>query len=99
MKVSDKIDAEFINESVFRITDKLRKDEVFYKGGLIILSGVNDDVSKKLQSIDRLTGIVDSYVLKKDMKKALLYTALLRKKVSGFIKEVKDTKIVLPSAY
>lgn len=94
---SDKVDAEFINRSVFRINDKLNDKTVFYKCGVIFLSGINSSLETELKKIDNLTGVIDLLLIKNDIKKALLYTTLLKKKMSEFINKVNETEIDLPA--
>lgn len=97
MKISEKIDAEYINRIIFRSADKIKKDSVFYKCGLLILSGNGGDAEKKLKHIDCITGTADHFVLKGEMKRALLYAALLKRKVDKFTEEINNTEIILPS--
>ncbi len=85
MNVSEKVDAEFINASTFKITDKLYKKENLYNFGLLLLSGDNNELEAKIRFIDSLSGRIDLYIMKNDMKKALVYTVLLRKKVNSII--------------
>ena len=95
---SDKVDAEFINRAVFRINDKLNDKAVFYKCGLVFLSGCDSSLETELKKIDNLTGMIDLLLLRNDIKKALLYTTLLKKKMSEFINKVNQIEIDLPVA-
>ena len=63
---SDKVDAEFINRAVFRINDKLNDKAVFYKCGLVFLSGCDSSLETELKKIDNLTGMIDLLLLKND---------------------------------
>ncbi|MGN0583565.1 MAG: hypothetical protein ACI4KB_12780 [Oscillospiraceae bacterium] len=98
MKISDKIDAEYINRKVFRLNEEIKKESFFYKCGLLILSGNGAETEKKIKHIDCISGIADRYVLKGEMKRALLYAALLKRKVNQLTEEVKKAEITLPSA-
>lgn len=98
IRISEKSDAEFINDAVFRTGDLLKKDTVFYKSGLLFLSGNNVYLENEMKKIDYITGVTDSFILKNDMKKALLYAALLRRKVLKYIDTVNRTEIVLPAS-
>lgn len=97
MKISDKIDAEYINGKVFRLSESLKKESFFYKCGLLILSGNGAETEKKIKHIDCISGIADRYVLKGEMKRALLYAALLKRKVKQLTEEVKCSEIILPA--
>ena len=77
VNISEKITAEVINRSVFSVSDRLKEDTVFYKSGLLILSGKGGELEKDIKHIDRIAGIADHFVVKGEMKKALLYAALL----------------------
>lgn len=98
MNISEKINAEYINSFAFRAADSIKKDSVFYKCGIIILSGKGMELENKIKRIDRIAGVVDHYVLKNEMKRALLYTALLRKKVKDLIEEADKTVVDLPAS-
>ena len=98
MKISDKIDAEYINRKVFRLNEEIKKESSFYKCGLLVLSGKGTETEKKIIHIDCISGIADRYVLKGEMKRALLYAALLKRKVNQLTEEVKKAEITLPSA-
>lgn len=96
MKISEKINAEYINNLVFKANDAVKNDSVFYKSGLLLLSGNGAEIEKKIKRIDRITGVVDYYIIKNEMKRALLYTALLRKKIKDFTEEVDKSEVILP---
>lgn len=98
MNISEKFDAEVINRAVFRANDALKKDSVFYKCGLVILSGNGKEFEQDIKHIDRITGVIDHFTLRGEMKKALLYTKLLNKKVNELIEKTEKTEVVLPSA-
>ncbi len=93
MRVSDRTDAEFINSAVFRITNKMYSYSAMYKIGFILLSKTNNSLAGKIRYIDFITGRIDSYIINNDMKKALIYTMLLNKKVSIVINELKNTDV------
>ena len=95
MNVSEKVDAEFINSITFKITDKLYKKENLYKLGLILLSGDKSELEAKIRFVDALSGRIDLYIMKNDMKKALVYTVLLRKKVNSIIDMINKKEIDL----
>ncbi len=97
MKVSENVDAEFINNAVFRITKQLYKKNIMYKTGFILLSGNETDLEKKIAFIDFLIGRIDLYVIKNEMRKALVYTALLKKKTNIFLNEIDKKNISLPN--
>ena len=96
MNISEKITAEVINRSVFSVSDRLKEDTVFYKSGLLILSGKGGELEKDIKHIDRIAGIADHFVVKGEMKKALLYAALLKRKVNDFVEKVNSTEVELP---
>ena len=96
MKISEKINAEYINNLVFKANDAVKNDSVFYKSGLLLLSGSGAEIEKKIKRIDRITGVVDYYIIKNEMKRALLYTALFRKKIKDFTEEVDKSEVILP---
>ncbi|MBP1568345.1 MAG: hypothetical protein J6U36_06860 [Oscillospiraceae bacterium] len=96
MNISEKITAEAINRSVFMVSDRLKEETVFYKSGLLILSGKGGELEKDIKHIDRIAGIADHFVVKGEMKKALLYAALLKKKVNDFVEKVNSTEVELP---
>ncbi|MBP0978162.1 MAG: hypothetical protein J6W65_02865 [Oscillospiraceae bacterium] len=96
MNISEKITAEAINRSVFMVSDRLKEEKVFYKSGLLILSGKGGELEKDIKHIDRIAGIADHFVVKGEMKKALLYAALLKKKVNDFVEKVNSTEVELP---
>ena len=96
VNISEKITAEVINRSVFSVSDRLKEDTVFYKSGLLILSGKGADLEKDIKHIDRIAGVADHFVVKGEMKKALLYAALLKKKVNDFVEKVNSTELELP---
>ena len=96
VNISEKITAEVINRSVFSVSDRLKEDTVFYKSGLLILSGKGGELEKDIKHIDRIAGIADHFVVKGEMKKALLYAALLKKKVNDFVEKVNSTEVELP---
>lgn len=98
MKISEKINAEYINNLVFKSNDSIKKDSVFYKCGLMLLSGNGTEIEKKLKRVDRITGVIDHYIIRNEMKRALLYTALLRKKVKDLTEEVDKAEIELPAS-
>lgn len=98
MNISEKFDAEKINGAVFKISDSLKKDSVFYKCGLIILSGNGKEFEDDLKRIDRISEVIDYFVLKGNMKKALLYTKLLKKKTDEFTDKTEKAEVILPSA-
>lgn len=98
MNISSKIDAEAVNREVFRANDSLKKDTVFFKSGLIILSGNGEELEKEIKHIDRISGVIDYFILKDNMKKALLYTALLKRKINQFSDKVNAAEVVLPVA-
>ena len=96
MNISEKITAEAINRSVFMVSDRRKEETVFYKSGLLILSGKGGELEKDIKHIDRIAGIADHFVVKGEMKKALLYAALLKKKVNDFVEKVNSTEVELP---
>ena len=96
MNISEKITAEVINRSVFSVSDRLKEDTVFYKSGLLILSGKGAELEKDIKHIDRIAGVADHFVIKGEMKKALLYAALLKKKVNDYVEKVNGTEVELP---
>lgn len=93
MRVSDKTDAEFINSAVFRITDKMYSNIALYKIGFILLSKKSNNLPRIIRYIDFLIGRIDSYIIKNDMKKALIYTMLLNKRVSVVMSELKAADV------
>ncbi|MDO5558205.1 MAG: hypothetical protein Q4F95_01260 [Oscillospiraceae bacterium] len=93
MVVSDKVSTEFINRAVFRISDRMYTKYNLYKSGLVLLSSDDYDFRNQIRCIDFISGRIDSYELSHDMKKALIYTALLNKRVSKFLKSVSEMKI------
>lgn len=97
LKVSENVDAEFINNAVFRITKQLYQKNVMYKTGFVLLSGNEAELEKKIAYIDFLIGRIDLYVIKNEMRKALVYTALLRKKTNILLNEVNKKTISLPN--
>jgi len=98
VNISEKIDAEKINRIIFRANDALREESVFYKSGLIILSGNGEELEKDIKHIDRISGVADHFIVKGEMKKALLYAALLKKKVHDFTDKVESAEVELPAA-
>lgn len=96
MNISEKITAEVINRSVFSVSDRLKEDTVFYKSGLLILSGKGAELEKDIKHIDRIAGVADHFVVKGEIKKALLYAALLKRKVNDFVEKVNSTEVELP---
>ena len=96
MNISEKITAEVINRSVFSVSDRLKEDTVFYKSGLLILSGKGAELEKDIKHIDRIAGVADHFVVKGEMKKALLYAALLKRKVNDFVEKVNSAELELP---
>ena len=96
MNISEKITAEAINRSVFTVSDRLKEDTVFYKSGLLILSGKGAELAKDIKHIDRIAGVADHFVVKGEMKKALLYAALLKRKVNDFVEKVNSAELELP---
>ena len=98
MKIPDKIDAEYINRRVFRLNEEIKKESSFYKCGLLVLSGKGTENEKKIIHIDCISGIADRYVVKGEMKRALLYAALLKRKVKQLTEEINSSEIVLPAA-
>lgn len=98
MKVSEKADAEFINSAVFRINNKINVDDVFYKAGLLILSGKASEIEKSIKYIDFIMGRIDYYIIKNEMKKALVYTVLLNRRVIKLVKKIKTMDVDLSSA-
>lgn len=94
--ISEKITAEVINRVVFAANELLKADTVFYKCGLLILSGNGAEFEKDIKHIDRIAGLTDHYVVKGEMKKALLYAALHKKKVSDLIEKVGNAEVELP---
>ena len=96
VNISEKITAEAINRSVFSVSDRLKEDTVFYKSGLLILSGKGAELEKDIKHIDRIAGVADHFVVKGEMKKALLYAALLKRKVNDFVEKVNSTEVELP---
>ena len=96
MNISEKITAEVINRSVFSVSDRLKEDTVFYKSGLLILSGKGAELEKDIKHIDRIAGVADHFVVKGEIKKALLYAALLKRKVNDFVEKVNSTELELP---
>ncbi len=97
VKVSENVDAEFINNAVFKITKQLYQKNVMYKTGFLLLSGNEAELEKKIAFIDFLIGRIDLYVIKKEMRKALVYTALLKKKTNILLNEVNKKTISLPN--
>ncbi|MBP0961928.1 MAG: hypothetical protein IJL67_12645 [Oscillospiraceae bacterium] len=96
MNISEKITAEVINRSVFSVSDRLKEDTVFYKSGLLILSGKGAELEKDIKHIDRIAGVADHFVVKGEIKKALLYAALLKRKVNDFVEKVNSAELELP---
>ena len=96
MNISEKITAEVINRSVFSVSDRLKEDTVFYKSGLLILSGKGVELEKDIKHIDRIAGVADHFVVKGEIKKALLYAALLKRKVNDFVEKVNSAELELP---
>ena len=96
MNISEKITAEVINRSVFSVSDRLKEDTVFYKSGLLILSGKGEELEKDIKHIDRIAGVADHFVVKGEIKKALLYAALLKRKVNDFVEKVNSAELELP---
>ena len=96
VNISEKITAEVINRSVFSVSDRLKEDTVFYKSGLLILSGKGAELEKDIKHIDRIAGIADHFVVKGEIKKALLYAALLKRKVNDFVEKVNSAELELP---
>ena len=96
VNISEKITAEVINRSVFSVSDRLKDDTVFYKSGLLILSGKGGELENDIKHIDRIAGLADHFVVKGEMKKALLYAALLKKKVNDFVEKVNSAELELP---
>ena len=96
VNISEKITAEVINRSVFSVSDRLKEDTVFYKSGLLILSGKGAELEKDIKHIDRIAGVADHFVVKGEIKKALLYAALLKRKVNDFVEKVNSTELELP---
>ncbi len=95
MNVSEKVDAEFINSATFKITEKLYNKENLYKIGMLLLSGDNSELEEKIRFVDSLSGRIDLYIMKNEMKKALVYTVLLRKKVNSIIDLIHKKEIDL----
>ncbi|MBQ9982928.1 MAG: hypothetical protein IJP18_10240 [Oscillospiraceae bacterium] len=89
MKISEKVDAEFINRAVFKIVDMLYEKEHMYKIGFLLLSGRDLKLESKIKYIDFLTGKIDGYIIEKKNEKALIYTTLLRKRVNDILKDLK----------
>ena len=98
MTISENITAEVINRAVFAANDLMKADTVFYKCGLLILSGNGAEFEKDIKHIDRIAGVTDHYVVKGEMKKALLYAALHKKKVNDLIEKVDNAELELPVA-
>ena len=96
VNISEKITAEVINRSVFSVSDRLKEDTVFYKSGLLILSGKGAELEKDIKHIDRIAGVADHFVVKGKIKKALLYAALLKRKVNDYVEKVNSAEIELP---
>lgn len=96
MKISEKIDAEFINSAVFKIIDRIYKKQIFYKCGLLILSENSSELEKYMDYVDFLTGRIDGYIIRNEMKKALIYTVLLKRRVDRLTSVVDKTEIDLP---
>ena len=96
MNISEKITAEVINRTVFSVSDRLKDDTVFYKSGLLILSGKGEELEKDIKRIDRIAGVADHFVVKGELKKALLYAALLKRKVNDYVEKVNSAEIELP---
>jgi hypothetical protein len=96
VNISEKITAEVINRSVFSVSDRLKEDTVFYKSGLLILSGKGAELEKDIKHIDRIAGVADHFVVKGELKKALLYAALLKRKVNDYVEKVNSAEIELP---
>ena len=96
VNISEKITAEVINRSVFSVSDRLKEDTVFYKSGLLILSGKGTELEKDIKHIDRIAGVADHFVVKGEIKKALLYAALLKRKVNDFVEKVNSAELELP---
>ena len=96
VNISEKITAEVINRSVFSVSDRLKEDTVFYKSGLLILSGKGAELEKDIKHIDRIAGVADHFVVKGEIKKALLYAALLKRKVNDFVEKVNSAELELP---
>ena len=95
MNVSEKVDAEFINSATFKITEKLYNKENLYKIGMLLLSGDNSELEEKIRFVDSLSGRIDLYIMKNEMKKALVFTVLLRKKVNSIIDLIHKKEIDL----
>ena len=96
VNISEKITAEVINRSVFSVSDRLKEDTVFYKSGLLILSGKGAELEKDIKHIDRIAGVADHFVVKGEIKKALLYAALLKRTVNDFVEKVNSAELELP---
>ncbi len=96
VNISEKITAEVINRTVFSVSDRLKDDTVFYKSGLLILSGKGEELEKDIKRIDRIAGVADHFVVKGELKKALLYAALLKRKVNDYVEKVNSAEIELP---
>ncbi len=88
MNVSQKVDAEFINRAVFKITDLLYERNSLYKIGFLTLSGRDKQLEVKIKYVDFLIGRIDSYIIEGKKEKALVYTTLLKKRVNDIIKEI-----------
>jgi len=98
LNISEKIDAELLNRQIFRANDSLKDETCFYKCGLIILSGNGVEFEKDIRHIDRISAAADHFIVKGEMKKALLYTALLKRKVRDFTEKVSRAEIALLAA-
>ncbi len=98
MNISEKIDAEAVNRVVFRTLDLIKADTVFYKSGLLIISGNGEELRKKLMHIDRIAGVADYFIMKGNIKKALLYAALLKRKAGQYTDDVNSAEVELPAA-
>ncbi|WP_044974402.1 hypothetical protein [Ruminococcus sp. HUN007] len=75
----------------------LRRTLFFYKSGLLILSGKGEELEKEIKHIDRIAEVTDHFVIRGEIKKALLYAALLRRKVNDYIEKVSSTDLELPA--
>jgi len=94
MRVSDKVDAEFINAAVFKLSDRLYSDLTLYKIGFLLLAKNNTGkLAQKIRYIDFIMYRIDSYLINNDMKKALVYTMLLNKRISKVIDELRVTDV------
>lgn len=99
MKVSEKVDAEFINTAVFKLSDRMYSDLTLYKIGFLLLAKNNNGkLAQKIRYIDYIMYRIDYYVINNDMKKALVYTKLLSKKISQVIDELRvmDVNSLIP---